>query len=258
MLAACSTNLTPTGSRDPVVLDCLPNLDRRIDIDELPLPSEAKGSYWVSPETAVDVVGTAVGDDRRWDWSVVATQDRLVDVEAQAPTGAWFASMFPDGELLAPLDLEHTVVGVLARDAQALTLLGLASVEPPAGRTLVIYDAPVPLYVFPIVRGAHWTATGVISHGHGTIDGLPFIGEHRYDVSVDAVGELALPEITIEQAFRLSTQVTIAPSSGPSASRRSVSFLFECAGEVARATSRNGEVSADFRVASEVRRLGFQ
>jgi hypothetical protein len=245
--------------RPPAVLDCLPNLDRRIDIAEMPLPSGAKGSYWISPETPVDVTGIAVGGDRRWDWSSVAPADHLVEVEATGLAGAWFAPMFPNGELVAPLDLGHTVVGVLARESQALTLLGVASaiVDPPEGQTLVVYDAPVPLFVFPIVVGAQWHATGVISHGHGTIDGLPFIGENRYDVSVDAIGELDLPDVTITQAFRMATQTTVVPSSGPTASRRAVSFVFECLGEVARATSRDGEPSPDFRVAAEVRRLGF-
>jgi len=260
-LAACGTNLTPSGDdRPPVVLDCLPNLDRRIDVAELPLPSAAKGSYWVSSNVAVDLAGAVAGTDRRWDWSQLASGDQLVEVEATGLAGAWFAATFPRGELVAPLDLEHTAVGVLARDAEVLTLLGIASSDPdpPAGRTLVVYDTPIPLYEFPIVADAHWAATGVISHGNGTIDGLPFIGEHRYDVAVAAIGELDLPELTIQQAFRIDTQITIAPSSGPSVARRSASFVFECLGEVARATSRDGEASPEFRVAAEVRRLGFQ
>lgn len=238
----------------PVTLDCLPNLDLRIDIDELKLPSAAKGSYYVSHDVAVELGGT------RWDWSQTTPADQLVDVEATGLAGAWFAPMFPRGELVAPLDLQHTAVGVLARDAQALTLLGIASTtpDPPDGQTLVVYDAPIPLYEFPITVGAHWTATGVISHGHGTIDGLPFIGENRYDVTVSAVGELDLPELTIAQAFRIDTRITVAPSSGPMATRRTASFVFECLGEVARATSRDGETSPDFRAAAEVRRLGFQ
>ncbi len=259
-LAGCGSNLTPVPDHTPVVLDCLPNLDERIDIGELPLPSDAKGSYWVSIDAPVDLAGVASGSSRRWDWSTVATSDQLVDVEATGLAGAWYAPMFPSGELVAPIDLSHTVVGVLARDAQALTLLGIASVtaDPPEGQTLVVYDAPIPLYEFPITVGAHWSATGVISHGHGTIDGLPFIGENRYDVAVSALGELDLPALTITQAFRLDTAVTVAPSSGPSVSRRTTSFVFECLGEVARATSRDGELDSNFQVAAEIRRLGVQ
>ena len=173
---------------------------------------------------------------------------------------SWFAPMFPRGELIAPLDVGHTVVGVLARDAQAISLLGIASTlpDPPEGKTLVIYDAPIPLYVFPIATGATWSSVGTISSGHGTIDGLPFIGENRYEVSVDAAGELDLPELSFTQVHRIDTRVTVQPSSGPAVTRRSVSFVFECFGEVARATSRDGETASDFRVAQEVRRLGLE
>ncbi|HEY5952251.1 MAG TPA: hypothetical protein VIV40_42425 [Kofleriaceae bacterium] len=262
VLAACGPNLTPEPTADPpLALDCLPNLDGKIAIDEIRIATNAKGSYWVSaPDTPVDVVGTAESDGtKRWDWSVVAPSDELVAVETSSLEGAWFAPMFPGGELVAPLNIGHTVVGIMVRDAQSLSLLGIASTieNPPEGKTLVVYDAPIPLYLFPIVTGARWSSVGKITTGHGTIDGLPFIGENRYDVSVDAIGELDLPEVTFTQVHRVTTHVTVQPSSGPSVSRRSVSFMFECFGEVARATSRDGEPVTDFRVAQEVRRLGI-
>jgi hypothetical protein len=53
------------------------------------------------------------------------------------------------------------------------------------------------------------------------------------------------------------TKVSIQPAAGESATTRQVSFLFECFGEVARATSQNGESDEDFNTAAEVRRLGF-
>ncbi len=261
-IAACGPNLTPVPAADPSLqLDCLPNLDGIIDIDELPIATDAKGSYWVSaPNTPVDVIGTPdANGERRWDWSVVAPSDTLVEVETASLAGAWFAPMFPRGELVAPLDIGHTVVGVIVRDAQAFSLLGIASTtpNPPEGKTLVVYDAPIPLYVFPITTGAQWSSVGAISSGHGTIDGLPIIGENRYDVTVDAAGELELPEVSFTQVHRIATRVTVQPSSGPAVTRRSVSFAFECFGEVARATSRDGETETDFRVAQEVRRLGL-
>ena len=263
LLGACGTNLTPPAEeRPPGQLDCLPNLDGTIEIGELPLVTEAKGSYWVSSvETPVDVIGTELaGGERRWDWSVVATSDQLVEVETQSLAGAWFAASFPTGELVAPLDLDHTLVGVLVRDAQTISLLGFASTtpDPAQGQTLVIYDAPVPLYVFPIIAGAHWSSTGMISPGHGTINGLPFVGANHYDVTVAATGQLDLPELTFTQAYQLRMEVAVQPSAGPATTFRTASFLFECFGEVGRATSRVGETSSAFRIAREVRRFGFR
>lgn len=261
-LASCGPNLTPVPEADPTLeLDCLPNLDGTIEIDELPIATGAKGSYWISiPGTPVDVIGTTgANGERRWDWSVLAPSDTLVEVETASLAGAWFAPTFPRGELVAPLDVGHTVVGVIAREPQAFSLLGIASVtpNPPEGKTLVVYDTPIPLYVFPIAPGMRWSSGGTISSGRGTIDGLPIIGENRYDVTVDAIGELDLPEVSFTQVHRITTHVTVQPSSGPAMTRRSVSFVFECFGEVARATSRDSETASEFRVAQEVRRLGL-
>jgi hypothetical protein len=262
VLAACGPNLTPAPTAEPPLeLDCLPNLDGKLEASEVRLATNAKGAYWVSAaDTPVDVIGVADPDGtKRWDWSVVAPTDELVAVETSSLEGAWFAPSFPGGELVAPLDIAHTVVGIMVRDGRSLSLLGIASTteNPPDGKTLVVYDAPIPLYLFPIVTGARWSSVGRISTGRGTIEGLPFVGENRYDVAVDAMGELYLPEVLFTQVHRITTHVTVQPSSGPMVTRRSVSFMFECFGEVARATSRDGETVTDFRVAREVRRLGL-
>jgi hypothetical protein len=45
---------------------------------------------------------------------------------------------------------------------------------------------------------------------------------------------------------------------GPSVITQQSSWLFECFGEVARATSAVGETNPDFTTAAEVRRLSLQ
>ena len=52
--------------------------------------------------------------------------------------------------------------------------------------------------------------------------------------------------------------MTIAPSAGQTTIQRQVGFLFECLGEVARATSKLNETNDDFTTAAELRRLGLQ
>ena len=74
--------------------------------------------------------------------------------------------------------------------------------------------------------------------------------------------ELKLPQLTFQQTIRVRTRVTLEPVAGPSLVTRQVSFLAECYGEVARATSAQQAASeADldlvFTEAAEVRRLGF-
>jgi hypothetical protein len=87
--------------------------------------------------------------------------------------------------------------------------------------------------------------------------GLPYAGRDIYEVKVAAMGELALPSFSFEQVHKVHTKVTVQPAAGESSSTRQVSFLFECFGEVARATSQDGETEQDFSTAAEVRRLGF-
>ena len=64
-------------------------------------------------------------------------------------------------------------------------------------------------------------------------------------------------DLTFTQAMRVQTNVTAEPAVGLPVTRRQAGFVFECFGEVARATSRDNETQDDFTAAAEVRRLGL-
>jgi hypothetical protein len=69
---------------------------------------------------------------------------------------------------------------------------------------------------------------------------------------------MILPHLTFTDAYRVRTKVTVEPAvGGVTVTRRQVSFLFECFGEVARATSRDDEALEDFTQAAEVRRFSL-
>lgn len=57
--------------------------------------------------------------------------------------------------------------------------------------------------------------------------------------------------------LRVTVAVSRMPTTGPSTSRRTTLFLFECFGEVARAESRPDESSADFTFAAYFRRFAL-
>ena len=76
-------------------------------------------------------------------------------------------------------------------------------------------------------------------------------------MTVDAIGTIDLPQLTFEQVFRVRTKVTVEPTVGAAVVRHQTAFFSECFAEVARATSGDGEASADFSQAAELRRLGF-
>jgi hypothetical protein len=192
-----------------------------------------------------------------WDWSANAPTDQIAVLTASALTGKWYAASFPGGQFVTALDAAGALEAVYVHDEQALWLLGFASaVEAPAeGKTLVVYQQPLQLYRFPLQVGAQWVSAATVQNA--TVYGLPYAGRDTYEVSVDAAGTIHLPDLTFSQALRTRTRITSEPAVGASVSRRQVSFLFECFGEVARATSRDDEQAVDFTTATEVRRLGM-
>lgn len=259
LAAACAENRTPTSGPDggapPVSLDCLPNLDHRIDADELTPAVGVPARYLVSSgETPVDLAGEPSGDGARvWDFSADVAGDRKITLAASPLASHAFSDAFPGGQLAVPLDADATLYQILSTDDNALYLHGVASADE---TTVLAYDAPVPLYRFPLLPGDAWTVTGTISGGE--LDGLPYVGTDTYQIAVDAVGRVDLPHLSFEQALRVSTLVTTEPAAGGvTVTRRQTSFLFECFGEVARATSRPNEPAADFSVAAELRRFSL-
>ena len=246
----------------PEPLDCVPNLDGRIEAAELTPQVGVPVRFLVSPAAqtrSVDLEGRELASGRRvWDWSEQIPTDREAIIEAEPVEGQWFADDFPGDAFVVPFDLGESTKAIYTRDEQAFRLHGIASAQqdPPEGRTLIVYETPVELYRFPIEPGKQWVSTGVANDA--TVRGVPYAGRDIYEVEVAAIGRLDLPNITFDEALRVNTKVTVQPAAGQSVSTRQTSFLFECFGEVARARSQEGEESPSFETATEVRRFGFE
>jgi|SRR5579859_1797886 len=267
--AACQDNQThpedhgayEAGAAAP--LSCVPNLDGRIDASELQPVLSSPVRYLVSPANVsrtVDLAGTTDASGHLvWDFGTDYADDQIATIEATPLAGKWYAATFPGGQFVTPFDAGDTLEAVYSQDDNGLYIHGLASTQqtPPEGQTLYAYASPVTLYVFPLTAGATWTTTGVVQPG-GMLRGLPYAGKDTYDGSDVAVGQLLLPAFTFQQAHRVRFVVTAAPAAGANVVLRQDSFLFECFGEIARATSHPGETSDDFTSAAEVRRFGPQ
>ena len=90
----------------------------------------------------------------------------------------------------------------------------------------------------------------------GCSTACPYAGTGHLPGTDDATGQLILPDFTFTQAHRVAHRRHDGrPSAGENVVTRQVSFLFECFGEVARATSQPNETNDDFTTAAEVRRL---
>lgn len=242
-------------------LECVPNLDGKIDVTEIKAAIGIPVRYLASPPgltRPVSLAGAVNGSGQRvWDLSADYADDRVATISAALITGQWFAASFPSAEFVAPLDLGGSVMGVYKNDGANLLLLGYASREeaPTLGKTLVVYTNPVAIFRFPLEVGKEWVTVGNVVNG--TVRGLPFAGRDTYQVKVEASGRLDLPDVTFTQALRVRTTATIEPAVGSTIVRKQVGWVFECFGEVARATAADNEPNDEFTTTAELRRLGL-
>jgi len=268
LCASCSDNETPAPVHPAydggvvTALPCVPNLDGKIESRELVPQIGIPANYLVNPSDktrAVDVVGQNVAGKLTWNYGVDYADDQVAKIAAQAIDGKWYASSFAGiaNPVVVAADLADRTEGVYTQDDQGFFLHGVASTEPspPEGKTLLVYTAPVMLYRFPLQAGAAWTSIGEVKDG--TLRGLPFASRDTFDVKVDGTGELDLRDFVLTQVLRVRTNVSVAPAAGAVTTQRQVGFLFECLGEVARATSKLNEPDENFTTASELRRLGL-
>ena len=262
----CGDNLTlpperdPAKGEDPPELSCLPNLDGTIASTELSAAIGVPVRYVISPvgvSRSVDLVGKDEGEGTVWDFAIDFADDQALTVTPRGLEGSWFAASFPADAFVTPFDRDGRVLSIGQARADGIVLLGLASAEadPQEGRTLLVYDQPVTVLALPAAVGQSYVSVGNVTGG--TAFGLPYAGRDTYEVSVDAIGELDLPQLTFEQVLRVKTKVTVEPAVGAAVVRRQVSFYAEFFGEVLRAQSQDGEPEELFTTATELLRLGF-
>jgi hypothetical protein len=243
----------------PETLTCIPDLDGTITAAYMQPALGIPENFLVSAagtQPQVDLVGQVDSAGHRvWDWSASSATDQALQIEATSLSGKPYASSFPSGQFAVPFDAAKTLDAIYVEDSQAISLLGIASSQSTSNPTLLAYQQPVPVYQFPMQVGATWTSVGAVVNG--SLQGLPYAGQDTYQVSVDSSGDLELPDLGFQQVLKVSTALTTVPVAGNPVTVRQVSFLFQCFGEVARATSLNNETNPNFTTASEVRRLGL-
>ena len=268
--AACSDNETPLPQKSPyaalqpTALPCTPNLDGKIEAKELEPALGVAASYLVSPagkDRMVDTGGFVASNGKlTWQLGNDYADDEVARLTATALDGHWYAASFANrvaNAFVTPIDAADRTEGVYTHDETGLYLHGIASKDenPPEGKTLLVYETPITLYKFPIENGATWSTTAETKNA--TLRGLPYAGRDTYEMKVDGAGDLGLPDFELTQALRVRTKVTVVPVAGETTTQRQTGFLFECLGEVARATSKLNEPDEGFTDASELRRLGL-
>ena len=248
----------------PVALPaCAANVDGRIDADELPFVVGATARVRVGLDREVDVAGApGRGSARVWDLSRPDPDDEPVGLlTLEGMDGQWFADRFPGADVAGPLEPGNGLLGPLTLDDDGVRLLGSASAEesPEGGRTLLVYDTPVTLYPLPLELGVE--ADTIARAIGGELMGVPVAFEDTTEVSVSAHGQVLLPELTLEDALRVTVRLSRVPVAGIAVQQVTHIFVNECVGEVARMVSPvvplTDELPDDFPVAASVWRLAL-
>jgi hypothetical protein len=266
LLTGCGDNATMPPNRMPATdgdagaLACVPNLDGKIDRDEVAAAIGVPIHYTVNPPgepRMVDLEGTETNGKYVWSLSADYADDESLVITPMLAKDQWYAASFPADAFVTPFDIGGRIDNIGEITDQGLLLLGLASHDenPAGGQTLLIYDQPIQLLEFPVVPGQSFVSTGSVVDGMA--DGLPYAGMDTYEVTVDGIGSLDLPTLLFQQVMRVRTKVTVSPAVGAPVIQEQVSFYAECFAEVARATSQNNPPSEHFTQAAELRRLGF-
>lgn len=265
-LGACGDNVTPPSAKGnyvgaaPAPLPCVPNLDGQIDGNELQPIIGATAGYLVADpvkDRTVDLVGGQRDGKTFWTFNQDYSDDRVARIGASPLAGKWYADRFSNltDAFVTPLDLNGVNEGIYTNDGNTFSLHGIASAQDGPNHTILPYATPITLYRFPLKPGLTYTTSGDVKNGE--FNGLPYAGRDTYEVTVVGAGELTLEDLVAKQALRVNLKVTVSPAAGIVTVTRQSQYLFECIGELVRATSHAGEENADFTNAAELRRLGL-
>lgn len=230
---------------------CAPDRDGTITRAEVPLRAGLYATFRIAEDAVVSTAGVTMGESRRWDLSGALTGDRDERVELLSPAGAWWAGEFPLATYATELSASSENLGVFEVREDALVLLGVVSPADGVTRTRLTYDPPVPVLRFPLREGDTWTVTSTVS---GQALGVISAYTEEYTFVADAHGVVATPFGEIE-VLRVRSELDRTQGLVPLDARRSFAFVSECLGTVATIGSGSFETTAEFTMASEVRRL---
>jgi hypothetical protein len=232
---------------------CTPNHDGSISRTEIPLAAGKMATYRIAADASFSTTGTAAANNqRRWDLGgqLTGDADRLVVLDA--PTGTWWADIFPTATYAAPLAADSDLLGVFRVDETSVKLLGVVSPEGGATRTELEYDPPATILELPVTAGATWSSTStVVGYANGVGPGAY---TERYESLVDQVGTMVTPygEFPV---VRVATDLDRTAGVSPLLSKRTFSWMAECYGSVANVSSQDFETATEFDDPAEVRRL---
>ena len=254
---------------------CRPNDDGVVSRDEVVILPGASAIYLANAAgTTVPVDAEGRPDpsspgQRIWEFGA-GPRDLVTPLAIEPfPDDAWYTPSFPgDVTYVTPLGPQTPdVLGVFRLLDDRLEMLGLASRGDGPGRTLLVYDAPVELYRFPLrppdpdgTPRQSWSQT--VTFRNAILQGVRQAGEETYRFTVDRIGTVVLSHFTFTSVLRIRldlTQTFVFSRHGNTRHSVQLFYFTECVGEVARIVGPSIANTPPSTVteAAEFRRLGM-
>ena len=207
-LGSCGDNQTPLDA-DPRRLPgrrarrrspCLPNLDGQHRRERAPAGHRHAHLATSSRPPASSARSTwpaRTDGERRARAGIVGRLRRRPGRARSRPraiTGKWYAGSFPRGRVRdAVRRRRHGRRRSTGRTPRrcGCSAWPRTEADPPEGKTLLVYDAPVAMLRFPLAPGATLRLRGHDART-ATVRGLPYAGTDIYEVTVDARGRVRL------------------------------------------------------------------
>ncbi|MDB4928834.1 MAG: hypothetical protein JWM10_1318 [Myxococcaceae bacterium] len=242
----------PDGGTAP---SCRGNRDGIIARSEVVFVPGVEVHYRINPANTLANVSPrgVTGPDGARTWDFADRTGEAVTLTLSTSAGQWWLRNFPTAQYASRLDPRSPNLGVYRAGDTSVELLGLVAPDE-STLTVVPYEPGVAVLRFPLTMGTTWMADSATRDAQ--VEGTTVASRDRYTFTVDARGTVRLPEITFTDALRLRIELTQQFAAGPGVRKIQYLWLVECYGEVARMTSRDGEVDPDFTSAVEFRRLG--
>jgi hypothetical protein len=243
------------------VPDCRPNNDGIIEASELPVVVGATARVRIGQQVPFDVDGDDDDGTIVWDLTRPDPKDEpLGTLSVQPMDGQYFADLFPEADVAAPLVPGGSLLGPLRIDDDGWKLLGgmSADEDPDEGQTRIVYDTPTTLYPFPLRDGRRVTSRSRATNA--LLLGIPTAFDDVTEVEVVRRGTVVLPDLILDNTLQVRVRFTRTLLAGDV---KQVSYIFvhECLGEVARFVSEAVAVDAaldeDVPVAREAWRLAL-
>jgi hypothetical protein len=251
--AAVDGGLELDSAQDDAAISlCTPNHDGTISLDELPLAPGRMATFRIATNATWSTAGQAqTSGMRRWDLSGALASDADRVLALASPAGSWWQPAFPSATYATQLASSSELRGVFEVAATQLALVGVVSPDGGTYKTELEYDPPAQILKVPMQAGTTWTSSSTVS---GYAQGALVAYTERYESVVDHVGTMVTPygEFPV---LRVVTDMTRTSGFTTLASSRTYTWIAECFGPVATATSKNFPTSGEQSELAEVRRL---